>query len=468
MGQPQTDRKIMGEERIRMTDSRINIYPVLLAGGSGTRLWPVSRELYPKQLASFIGGDSLVQSTVKRLAPVLDKQKVRIVCGIEHYHEVARHMEDIGVSSDGKIICEPCGRNTAPAILLAILTILKTEEDAVLCIFPADHVIREIGIFRDRLIEAVKLAESGHIVTFGIKPGYPETGYGYIEGAHEVDQGALAIKRFVEKPDRATAESYIRAGNFFWNSGMFAFRASVIVDEFKAFQPELFDALQKLPLDNSISREAYEVLPNISIDYAIMEKTDKGVVLPSDFGWSDIGSWKSLYDFLPKDDDMNVIDGDVIAKNTRSSFIMGRERLITTNRLRNMVVVDTPDSVFVSDIDNSRDVKEIVDELKKKGRAEYHIHRTVYYPWGSATLLDRRDECQVEKMVLYPDAVIEDVLQGSVIGHLVITSGSVNFEKGVTDKLLVKGEAIRISASDAPKLKNTGCDPALMLLIRMR
>ncbi len=443
------------------------IYPVLLAGGSGTRLWPVSRELYPKQLVNFIGKDSLIQSTIKRMESVLEKADVRIVCGSEHFHEIARHMEEIGVPSNGKIICEPCGRNTAPAILLAVLTILKTRDDATLCVFPADHVIRDVEKFHERLRKAIRLAEYGYIVTFGIRPGYPETGYGYIEGGRKILEDAFAIKRFVEKPNKETAERYIQAGNFFWNSGMFAFKARIILDEFKAYQPELLKRMKALPLDQAICKEAYEQLPNISIDYAIMEKTEKGVVLPSDFGWSDIGSWKSLYDFLPKDENRNVIDGDVITKNTESSFIMGHDRLIAINRLRNMVVIDTPDSVFVSDIDTSREVKSIVEELKKKGRKEYHTHRTTYYPWGSITAMEKKGDFQVDRIVVYPNAFFEDHLDELVVKQIVVVEGRVNIYKDNEFNQLNKGEAISITDSRLLRLESPGTDPATIVQIQI-
>jgi len=349
-----------------------NVYPILLAGGVGSRLWPVSREHAPKQLIKFTGEDSLLQGTLKRLALALDTDNVRIVCGEKHCHETARQMEEIGVAPTGKIICEPCGRNTAPAILLAVLNILKDEKDAVLCIFPADHVVRDNSVFQDKLKSAIKLADEGYIVTFGIRPHYPETGYGYIEGEKELPGGALLIKRFVEKPDVKTAKEYIKAGNFFWNSGMFAFRASVIMDAFKIFEPELFKRMSNLVAGKeTVAKADYEKLPNISIDYAIMEKTDRGAVLPSDFGWSDIGSWKSLYDFLPKDANNNVIKGDVIAKKTRNCLIIGNDRLVTANRLENTVVVETSDSIFISDLNNTQDVKSIVTELKEKKRKEY-------------------------------------------------------------------------------------------------
>ncbi|NNL76505.1 MAG: mannose-1-phosphate guanylyltransferase, partial [Desulfobacterales bacterium] len=273
-----------------MQDSASNAYAILLAGGTGTRLWPVSRQLYPKQLVKFIGDDSLVQSTIKRMSPVLDSQHVRIVCGQQHFHEIARHMQEIGLHAEGKIICEPSGRNTAPAILLAGLHMLIADKDAVICVFPADHVIGDPEKYHDRLKAAIRLAEQGYVVTFGITPHYPETGYGYVEGGKAVSEGALSITRFVEKPDKQTAQKYIAAGNFFWNSGMFAFKASLIVDEFRTYQPKLLENMKAIfDGTNTIAKEDYDRLPAISFDYAIMEKTAKGVVLPSDFKWSDIG-----------------------------------------------------------------------------------------------------------------------------------------------------------------------------------
>jgi len=229
-----------------MADSAGNVYAVLLAGGTGTRLWPVSRELYPKQLVKFIGNDSLVQSTIKRLAPLLDLENVRVVCGEQHYHEIARHIKDIGISSQGKVIQEPSGRNTAPAILLAAFYLRHTVPDGIMCVFPADHVIGNIAAFHERLGAAIALAEQGYIVTFGIKANYPETGYGYIEAGGAVSESALRVKRFVEKPDRPTAEKYIDAGNFFWNSGMFAFKVAVVLEEFKKYQPQMLAAMEDI------------------------------------------------------------------------------------------------------------------------------------------------------------------------------------------------------------------------------
>ena len=432
----------------------LEVYPVLLAGGTGTRLWPVSRELTPKQLVKFIGSDSLIQSTIKRLQPVLDTQKVRIVCGEEHRHEIARHLAEIGIAPEGKVIAEPCGRNTAPAILLAILHILKMESDAILCVFPADHVIEEVESFHRHLVSAVKLAEDGYIVTFGITPHYPETGYGYIEGKDSLPGGGLNIQRFVEKPDRQTAEQYLQMGNFFWNSGMFAFKASVMLDEFDNFQPELYRSLKKLFAAKNITPATYGGLTNISIDYAIMENTAKGALLPSAFGWSDIGSWKSLYDFLPKDDQQNVLEGDVIAKDTTGCLIIGNERLVATNHLRDLAIVETPDSVFVSDIENSRDVKEIVSQLKASSRREYHKHNTVYLPWGSYTVLEKKDAVKVSRLVLYPGSCFAIEMEPGDRKHFTAIDGPVTVTGSNESRNLTMGESCLFSHPEKMTLEN--------------
>ncbi len=449
-----------------MADSASNVYAILLAGGTGTRLWPVSRQLYPKQLVKFIGDDSLVQSTIKRLSPVINMENVRIVCGEQHFHEMSRHVQDIGLEAEGKIICEPSGRNTAPAILLAIMHVLVAEKDAVLCVFPADHVIGNIERFHERLDAAIRLADQGYIVTFGITPHYAETGYGYVEGEAAVSEGALCVKRFVEKPDRKTAQQYIKAGNFFWNSGMFAFKASVIMDEFRTWQPDLLEKMDAIfdPV-RPMTKADYDQLPNISIDYAVMEKTTRGVVLPSDFGWSDIGSWKSLYDFLPKDADLNVIDGDVIANDTRGCFILGRDRLIAVNHLKDSVVVETPDSIFVSDIDHSRDVKSIVARLKEKGRKEYHQHRTIYYPWGSQTWLEQKNDFTVSKLMIYPGSTLQVDMDASAAIHLIVVQGAARVTADGQTRLLNQGMSTAIAEKGGVLVENAGDQPIYLIQV---
>jgi len=438
-----------------MKELDLPVYPILLAGGTGTRLWPVSRELYPKQLVKFIGEDSLLQSTIKRLSPLLDTENVKVVCGKEHFDQTAKQIENLGLKPEGNLICEPSGRNTAPAILLALLHILASEKDAVLCIFPADHVIKNVDEFHGRLKAAIELASDGYVVTFGIQPHYPETGYGYVEGGKKVPHGALTIRRFVEKPDLANAKKFIKAGNFFWNSGMFAFKASVILAEFKMHQPDLLKKMRSIfTVDKPIARKDYDQLTDVSIDYAIMEKTAKGVVLPSDFGWSDIGSWKALYDFLEKDAQHNVIDGDVIAQDTRNCFIMGHDRLIATNRLRDIVVVETPDSIFVSDLEHSRDVKSIVSKLKDRGRKEFHRHRSAYHPWGISRVLEHKGNYAATELTVYPGSSLELPSQANTANHLFVLKGQGKFITGSEDKTLRSGEAITCHAEEQVRIEN--------------
>jgi mannose-1-phosphate guanylyltransferase/mannose-6-phosphate isomerase len=447
-----------------MNSNGLPVYAVLLAGGSGTRLWPVSRELYPKQLARFIGKESLIQSTLRRLVPPFAAENVRVVCGEQHRHEISRQMEDVGIPARGRIISEPTGRNTAPAILLAALHVLAGGDDAVLGVFPADHVIENVEAFHEKLAAALELAAGGRIVAFGIRPHYPETGYGYVEGGAEGSAGARAIRRFVEKPDRDTACGYLAAGNFFWNSGMFAFRASVMLEEFRAHQPQLLQALQAIFVPGRpIAREDYQRLTDISIDYAVMEKTARGVVLPSDFGWSDIGSWKALYDFLPKDPSGNVLDGDVIRQDTRNCLILGYERLIATNRIHDLVVVETPDAIFVSDIDHSRDVKSIVADLKHRGRPEYHRHRTVYFSWGTRTLLDQTDGQRTSRLVIYPRAcaAVEESAGGRV--HFFILSGRAKTSAGRRHRRLEPGGSATLPVDGPVRVENLNDEPLTLI-----
>jgi mannose-1-phosphate guanylyltransferase/mannose-6-phosphate isomerase len=451
-----------------MSIKELKVYPVLLAGGTGSRLWPISRELYTKQLVNLVGADSLIQGTIKRLLPEVEADRVRIVCGEEHFYEIARHLEEIDVPSNGKIITEPCGRNTAPAILLAALNILRTEKDAVLLIFPSDHVIRDAAGFRDRLKKALFLAKKNYIVTFGIKPTSPETGYGYIEGDRAVSKDALAIKRFVEKPDEKTAKRYVKAGNYFWNSGMFAFKASVLIKEFRTHEPAMLKKLQQIvSKGTAISADKYCELPDISIDYAIMEKTRKGVVLPADFGWSDIGSWKSLYDFLPKGDNDNVVEGDVILQETRNCFIRGDNRLIVANDLEDIVVVETPDTVFVSDLNTSKNVKSIVSELKKQGRKEYESHLTVYRPWGTYTILEENSNTKIKRIVVYPGAKLSLQMHHHRSEHWIVVKGTAKIVNGDQTVFLEENQSTYVPKTTRHRLENPGKVPLHIIEVQI-
>jgi mannose-1-phosphate guanylyltransferase/mannose-6-phosphate isomerase len=383
---------------------------------------------------------------------------VTVVCGREHYQETARQLHDIGLLASENIIGEPLGRNTAPAILLATLMVLRktAAPETVLFIFPADHVVKNIGRFQEKIKAAMQLAAKGHIVTFGIEPDFPETGYGYIEASHAVSGGARAINRFVEKPDRKTAESYLRAGNFFWNSGMFAFKSSVILDEYEQLAPDMLIQMKEI-LDRglSLSGAAYQELPNISFDCAIMEHTLKGVVLPSDFGWSDIGSWKSLHAFLPKDSAGNVVRGDVIASRTQDSLVMGNSRLIVAHDLKNTVVVETPDAVFVSSMENSRDVKDVVASLKARARKEYQSHTKESYSWASLNHLDEKTAYDIATLRIHGKETYRDTIDGQSCWHIFLLSGNARLFHGDQESDITAGDSRRVFGPCRVALKNT-------------
>lgn len=374
--------------------SKLKLHSIILAGGSGTRLWPISREEYPKQFSTLIGSDSLLQSTYKRLLHHFEQENIFVVVGDSHKFEVKRHLKEINIDKHENIITEPLGRNTAPAVLYGTLKILAEVEDALVFVFPADHVIEDAQALDDAIKRAVLLAQDGSIVTFGIKPQFPETGYGYIEGGVPIEECGLRIKRFVEKPNKEKAIEYLNSGNYFWNAGIFAFKASTIINEFREHAPEIFEILAG---GDHVDESTYSKLPNISFDYAIMENTDRGAVLPVSFKWSDVGSWKSVYDFLPKGNNNNVLNGDIIAKNSKNCLIKGDRRLIVANGLSDIAVVDTDDAVLISHIDHSSHVKSIVSELKENGRQESVSHLVVNKPWGYYINLSTDDGYKVKK-----------------------------------------------------------------------
>jgi mannose-1-phosphate guanylyltransferase/mannose-6-phosphate isomerase len=335
-------------------------------------------------------------------------------------------------------------------------------------VFPADHVINDLSRFHESLDTAIRLAGMNYIVTFGIRPNYPETGYGYIEGGKRIEGGALRIKKFVEKPDRKTAGEYLEAGNFFWNSGMFAFKASVMMKEFRLYEPSLLKEVRRIvSKDGPVSSEMYEKLPDISIDYAIMERTDRAVVLPSDFGWSDVGSWKSLYSLLPKDADRNVVEGDVILKDTKNCYIKGDERLVVVNGLKNIVVVETPDTVFVSALDKSANIKSIVTDLKKAGRKEYKAHTTVYRPWGTYTILEEKGNSKMKRIVIYPGAKLSLQMHYHRSEHWVVVQGTAKITNGDQTIFLEENQSTYIPKTTVHRLENPGKVPLHIIEVQI-
>ena len=438
-----------------MSEKNLNIYSLILAGGSGTRLWPVSRESYPKQFSKIMGQDSLIQSTYRRLLNVFDNEHIGVVVGEIHKFEVQRHLKKYFSDIDSKIIAEPSGRNTAPAILLGTLKILKEVDDAVVFIFPADHIIEESEEFNNAVENAVSLAVKDYIVTFGIEPKYPETGYGYIKGGKELTENALSVDSFVEKPDEQKASQYLKDGNYYWNSGIFAFKASALLKEFESQAPDILDGLLNADLEN-LSAESYDKLPNISIDYAIMEGTNKAAVLPVSFNWSDVGSWKSVYDYLPKEKDNNVLEGDVIVKDSKNCFIKSDNRLVVASGLSDLTVIDTDDAVLISDMDSTSELKTIVGELKNSGRIESQSHNIVYRPWGYFMNLHNNEGYKVKKLVVNPGSKLSLQKHRHRSEHWVVSRGVARVVNGEETVELKEKENIFIPKSNVHRIENIG------------
>ena len=448
----------------------LTIFPVLLAGGSGTRLWPLSRTQVPKQLVGFGSQLSLLQETIQRLSPALNTDNMLVVCGEDHRLNTDDHLTALGITPQNKTIGEPVGRNTAPAILLAVLKILAETKlnDGIFFIFPADHVIRDIKLFHHRITQATRLAQKGKLVTFGIQPEYPETGYGYIQGGESVTDGGLKIKRFVEKPDLKTAQSYIDAGNFYWNSGMFAFSATTILKEYRQHQSKMVTQMEAIvKKGDPIALTDYKRLDNLAFDVAIMEKTTKGVVLPSDFGWSDIGSWKSLYQYLPKDHNGNALVGDVHCQNVQNSMLLSKNRLVAANDIADIVLVETPDAIFVSNLETSRDVKKIVSNLKEKDRPEHRVHILETHAWGSVKILEKSTDATVVRITIKPGKtyVCHPAPKGRV--YINILAGDCRLGCVQADRLVNAGDSVSLDIQSEYLIENKSDHDALLIITHL-
>ena len=406
------------------------LHPVILSGGSGSRLWPLSRQNQPKQFLALIGERSLYQETILRANGLPDVEPPVTVCSEDHRFMVGEQLQEIGIRHGG-IVLEPMARNTAPAIALAALRVLADDAQATMLILPADHLIEDEGAFRDAVAKATELAAADWLVTFGIHPDAPETGYGYIARGENLSDGAYRVGHFVEKPDRQTAQSYIEAGTYVWNSGMFLFKAQRFLDELQRHAPEILSAARQAyeaaesDLDFiRVGKAAFAASPNDSIDYAVMEKTDRAAVVPMSCGWSDIGSWSSLWTAAERDGDGNRHDGDVLSIDTRNSLVRASDgRMIATIGVEDLIIVDTPDATLVARKDRVQDVKQVVDLIKAAGRQEHLFHRKVYRPWGSYDAIDCGDRFQVKRIVVKPGAALSLQQHQHRAEHWIVVSG---------------------------------------------
>lgn len=438
--------------------------PVIMSGGSGTRLWPLSRKLYPKQFLPLSGELSMFQETFSRLSG-LGLEEPLIICNEEHRFIAAEQMRQLDVA-ECDIILEPVGRNTAPAIAVAAFHALKKDKDAVLLVLAADHVIGDTGAFHQAISNAEVLANQGNLVTFGIVPDKAETGYGYIKKGRSIGSEGCAVDSFVEKPDLETAESYLSSGDYLWNSGMFMFKASRYLDELKLFHPEIYTSCEKavdlmetsfdyLRLDAGI----FAGCPAESIDYAVMEKTKDAAVVPLDAQWNDVGSWSALWDISDKDEGGNALVGDVVVHDVNNSYFHSSSKLVTAVGVDDLVVVETSDAILVAAKDRVQDVKAIVDQLNKNERQESVIHRQASRPWGAYDCIDCGERFQVKRIIVKPGATLSLQMHYHRAEHWVVVKGTAKVTRGDDVFTISENESTYIPLGVKHRLENPGVVP---------
>jgi mannose-1-phosphate guanylyltransferase/mannose-6-phosphate isomerase len=447
--------------------------PVILSGGSGTRLWPLSRKNLPKQFLALSGVSTLFQQTVARSRALAEIGAPVVVCSEEHRFLVAEQLRALDVEG-ASILLEPMPRNTAPAIAVAAWQGLANDPDAVLLVLPADHLIGDTKSFAEAVGKAMPLAEQDWLVTFGIRPEAPETGFGYIKRGEAVAEGGFRVERFVEKPDAANAKAYVDAGDHEWNSGMFLFKASCFLDELQQHAPEMHAATKaafeaaKIDLDFvRIDRDAFAASPEDSIDYAVMEKTSRAAVVPVSCAWSDIGSWDALWAASERDHEGNRLEGDVIAIDSRNCFVRATDRrLVAALGLEDIVIVDTPDAVLVAPRSRVQDVKRLVDKIKSNGRQEHLFHRKVYRPWGSYDSIDMGQRFQVKRITVKPGAALSLQKHHHRAEHWVIVSGTAEVTRNEEVFLVAENESTFLPLGAVHRLRNPGKVPLELIEVQ--
>lgn len=441
------------------------ILPVILSGGAGTRLWPLSRELYPKQLLPLACDKTMLQETINRLDGIQDIEAPLIVCNDAHRFMVDEQARQLNKKPQA-IILEPCGRNTAPAVAIAALYAQKTGSDPVLLILPADHLIQDVPAFHQAVQSGVEQAEQGSLVTFGIVPTLPETGYGYIRAEQRGNSLACPVAEFVEKPDLATAINYLSSGDYYWNSGMFMFRASRYLEELQHYQPDMLIACQNAmtsmtsDLDfQRLDETDFAACPANSIDYAVMEKTDQAVVIPLSAGWNDIGAWSALWDVHPHDTEGNVLIGDVLTEAANNCYLHASNRLVAAVGVKELVVVETADAVLVAGRDQVQNVKAIVEKLRTQKRNEALLHRRVNRPWGSYEGVDSGERFQVKRIIVNPGASLSLQKHHHRAEHWIVVKGTATVTCGKNVMLLSENQSTYIPLGEIHRLENPGQIP---------
>ena len=438
----------------------MQIIPVILSGGSGTRLWPLSRKEYPKQYLPLASDNTMLQETILRLNGLDNLADPIIVCNADHRFLVAEQCQHIDIASP-TILLEPVGRNTAPAIAAAALQSLKQTDDAVLLVLSADHVIQDVEVFHQAINIACQQAQEGKLATFGIVPTDANTGYGYIKSSVDSNNGAHKVEEFVEKPDLETAQTYLEQGNYLWNSGMFMFKATTLIDELTTHSPEIVtsvnDAVNNAEQDLDfirLDKTAFESSPSDSIDYALMEKSDNVVVVPLDAGWNDIGSWSALHDIGTKDANGNVIKGDVFMQDTTNTYIHANGHMIATIGVQDLIIVDTPNATLISTKDKSQEVKNIVEQLQRQDREEQSCHRKVYRPWGWYDSIEMGKHFQVKRLHVNPGAKLSLQMHHKRAEHWVVVSGIATAINGEDVLTLTEGDSTYIPIGTTHGLEN--------------
>lgn len=442
--------------------------PVILSGGSGTRLWPLSRRHYPKQFLPLVTENTMFQETWCRLNGLASLSPPIIVCNEDHRFMVAEQMREIGTHPEA-IILEPMGKNTAPAVALAALL---ADPHEILLVLPSDHVISDVFRFQESVKYAEQLAQQNYLVTFGIVPTHPETGYGYIKRA-SLQGDACAVAAFVEKPDAQTAQIYLDSGEYLWNSGMFAFKADIFLQELAKFNPKMLEICQKAIVTQQrdidfvrIDSEIFATCPSDSIDYAVMEKTDRAMVISLDAGWNDVGSWSALWDVTHKDNQGNAIRGDVITVDTHNSFIYSENKLVTTIGVDDLVIIETDDAVMVAPKHRVQDVKLMVDQLKQAKRPEADVHRKVYRPWGYYDSIDISERHKTKRIVVKPGAKLSVQMHHHRAEHWVVVKGTALVTRGDEQILLTENQSTFIPVGMVHRLENPGVIPLEMVEVQ--